>query len=311
MDKLLYALLYAVCWLLSLLPLRMMYWISDALFVPVYHLVRYRRGVVRSNLASSFPEKSEEERRHIEKQFYHFFCDYIFETIKLLSISEKTLRKHFHTVNPELVIPYFAQGRSVGAMLGHYANWEWLTCVGIDLPSDVVMGLIYHPLHNKVFDRLMRRIRSHGTTIPKNDILRHLLRYRREGVLSGFGYIADQSPKWENIHLWLPFLEHETPVFTGAEKIMCKMEQAAFYLELSRPRRGQYVVTYHLLADNVHELPEFELTRRFFAKLEETVRREPAFYLWTHKRWKRTREEFERRFQTIDGKVLPKPHSAS
>ena len=92
---------------------------------------------------------------------------------------------------------------------------------------------------------------------------------------------------------------------------MCKMEQAAFYLELSRPRRGQYVVTYHLLADNVHELPEFELTRRFFAKLEETVRREPAFYLWTHKRWKRTREEFERRFQTIDGKVLPKPHSAS
>lgn len=306
MDKLLYALLYGLCWVLSLLPLRVMYWISDLLFVPVYYLVRYRRGVVRSNLASSFPEKSREERRQIEKRFYRFFCDYIFETIKLLSISEKTLRKHFHTANPELVIPYFEQGRSAGAMLGHYANWEWLSCVGIDLPQNVVMGLIYHPLHNQAFDRLMRRIRSHGVTIPKNDILRHLLRYRREGIQSGFGYIADQSPKWESIHLWLPFLGHETPVFTGAEKIMAKMQQAAFYLELSRPRRGQYVVTYHLLAEDVSQLPEFELTRRFFAQLEATVRREPAYYLWTHKRWKRTREEFERRFQVVNGKVLPK-----
>jgi KDO2-lipid IV(A) lauroyltransferase len=198
----------------------------------------------------------------------------------------------------------------VAAILGHYCNWEWLSCVGIDLPPERVMGLIYDPLHSDAFDYLFRRIRSsqpNAITIPKKDILRQLIQLRQEGRRSIFGYIADQAPKWENIHCWLPFLNHDTPVFTGAERIMRKMNNAVFYVEMSRPRRGYYTCTYHLITREPNTLPEFGITREFFAKLEKTINRQPEYYLWSHDHWKRTHEEFNRRFRVVNGKVIERP----
>lgn len=113
--------------------------------------------------------------------------------------------------------------------------------------------------------------------------------------MSLFGYIADQSPKWENIHLWIPFLHHDTPVFTGAERIIRKMNNAVFYVDMERPRRGHYVCTFRLITREPAQWEEHELTRRFFVMLEESIRREPACYLWSHDRWKRTHEEYDRR----------------
>ena len=124
--------------------------------------------------------------------------------------------------------------------------------------------------------------------------------------MSIFGYISDQDPKWQNIHLWLPFLHHDTPVFTGAERIMRKMNNAIFYVDMSRPRRGYYTMTYRLITKEPQKLAEHEVTRRFFAMLEETIRREPAYWLWTHNRWKRSHEEFDRRFKIVNGKVVEK-----
>lgn len=148
----------------------------------------------------------------------------------------------------------FQEGQNVAAILGHYCNWEWLSCVGIELPKSRKMGLIYHPLRNQAFDELFKRIRSHeenGVVVPKKNILRYLVDYKRKGIMSIFGYISDQGPKWENIHLWLPFLNHpETPVFTGGERIMRKMNDAVFYVEMSRPKRGYYTATYKLITRN-------------------------------------------------------------
>jgi KDO2-lipid IV(A) lauroyltransferase len=190
--------------------------------------------------------------------------------------------------------------------LGHYCNWEWLSTVGIDLPKERKMGLIYKPLSSDIFDYLFIRLRSHlgGVPVPKNDILRYLVKYRKEGIMNFFGYISDQAPKWEDIHLWLPFLNHDTPVFTRAERIMRKMNNAVYYVEMSRPKRGQYVCTYHLITKSPSSLPEHEITRRFFAMLEATIRRNPSYYLWSHDRWKRTHEEFDRRFKVEHGRVL-------
>ena len=120
------------------------------------------------------------------------------------------------------------------------------------------------------------------------------------------GYIADQAPKWQNIHCWLPFLNHDTPVFTGAERIMRKMNNVVFYVDIQRPRRGYYTITFQLITDEPNRLPEFEITRRFFQMLEESIRRDPVPYLWTHNRWKRTREEFDRKFRIVGGKVVPR-----
>ena len=197
----------------------------------------------------------------------------------------------------------------MAAILGHYCNWEWLSCVGKDLPANRMCGLIYHPLYNKAFDDLFLRIRSHeanGKPIPKQDILRQLVTNKQNGTMSIFGYISDQVPKWENIHCWLPFLNHDTPVFTGGEKIMRRMNDAVYYAELTRPRRGYYSLTYRLITKQPNDLPEFEVTRCFFRMLEETIRREPSYYLWSHNRWKRTHEEFNRRFEIVNGKVVPK-----
>ena len=304
MTKTVYLLFYA----LSLLPLRLLYVLADIEYVLMYHVIRYRRGVVRRNLRSSFPEKSEREIVHTERQFYRWFCDYFFEAIKLLSMSGKELRRRFTIVGSDEVERCFAEGQDVAGILGHYCNWEWLSCVGIALPPEREMGLIYHPLRNKAFDYLFRRLRSHernGHPIAKQDILRYVVDRRRKGIRNICGYISDQGPKWENIHLWLPFLNHpETPVFTGGERIMRKMNNAVFYVEMSRPRRGYYTATYRLITRTPGELPPNEITRRFFQMLEQTIRRAPAHYLWSHNRWKRTKEEFDRRYEVVNGKVV-------
>lgn len=286
-------------YILSLLPLRLLYVVADFEYLLLYYVFRYRRSTVRRNLTSSFPEKSAAEIRRIERGFYRWFADYFFEAIKLLSISDGELRRRFRVIGSEQVEQCFREGQNVAAILGHYCNWEWLSCVGIDLDESRVTGLIYHPLRNKAFDNLFRRIRSHeknAVPIPKKDILRHLVDYRRRGIMSIFGYISDQGPKWQNIHLWLPFLNHpETPVFTGGERIMRKMDDAVFYVEMSRPRRGYYTATYHLITRRPNDMPEHAITIRFFQLLEATIRREPRYYLWTHNRWKRTKEEWEMR----------------
>ncbi len=308
-ERLLAAVVCAAFSALSRLPMRVLYWVSDVEYILVYYVVRYRRRVVRYNLTSSFPEKPEDEIVSIEKGFYRWFADYFFEAVKLLTISDKELRRRLRVVNAEEVEQCFAEGQNCAAILGHYGNWEWLTCVGIALPPERMLGLIYHPLYNHAFDELFRRIRSHeknGVPVPKQDILRRLVEYRQKGIMSMFGYISDQGPKWENIHLWLPFLNHDTPVFTGGERIMRKMNDAVFYVDITRPRRGYYVATFKLITREPNSLPEFDITRRFFALLENTIRREPRYYLWTHNRWKRTHEEFRRRFEVVGGKVVPR-----
>ncbi len=306
MVKLIYYFFYVI----SLLPFWCLYRVADIEYLVLYYVIRYRKGVVRNNLVTSFPEKSKQEIIAIEKGFYRWFCDYFFEAIKLLSISNKELRNRFTIINSEEVEECFAQGQNTAGILGHYCNWEWLSCVGIELPKERITGLIYHPLRNKAFDELFKKLRSHeknGVPIPKKEILRYLLDYKRKGIMSIFGYISDQSPKWENIHLWLPFLNHDTPVFTGGEKIMRKMNNAVFYVEMGRPRRGYYTATFKLITKDPNSLPEFEITRRFFQELEKTIREDPRYYLWSHKRWKRTREEFDKRFYVDEnGKVFPK-----
>lgn len=304
MTRIVYVLFYT----LSLLPFRILYGMADIGYVLLYYIIRYRRGVVRKNLVTAFPEKNIDDIKTIERKFYHWFCDYFLEAIKLLSISEKELRRRFTIINSEEVEQCFQEGQDVAAILGHYCNWEWLSCVGMNLPPERETGLIYHPLRNKTFDYLFRKLRSHeqnSHVIPKKDILRYVVTKKREGVRNICGYISDQGPKWTNIHLWLPFLNHEyTPVFTGGERIMRKMNNAVFYVEMSRPKRGYYTATYKLITREPNTLPADDITRQFFRLLEGTIRQEPAFYLWSHNRWKRTKEEFDRRFQVINGKVV-------
>lgn len=307
--KILYYITYGIFYAISLLPFSILYVISDVFSFLVGGIIGYRKKVIRKNLRKSFPEKSEAELRKIEKDFYRWMCDYFVETIKLLSMSKEKMARHIVFENIEEVNECFDKGISCAAILGHYCNWEWLSATPIGITNDkAVCGLIYHPLYNATFDKVFIKIRESmgGVCIPKKDILRYLRTYSREKRPSLFGYISDQSPKWENIHLWLPFMHQDTPVFTGGERIMQMMNNAVFYVDMSRPVRGRYICRFVKIADDAAATEKFEITKKFYIMLDETIRRAPQYYLWSHNRWKRTHEEFNKRFTIENGHNISK-----
>lgn len=310
MKKVTYSLLYSVVYILSLLPFRVLYVLADFFYLVVYRLLKYRRQVVWKNLTSSFPEKDEATLRRIERASYHWLCDYAVETIKLLSIRDEHLLRRIEFRGVEELEKCYDEGQNCAAILGHYCNWEWLSATGLAFKRypEAVTGLIYHPLYNDAFDRLFIDIRkAHGgRCIPKKDVLRHLVTCKQEGRNYLFGYISDQAPRWMNTHLWIRFLNHDTAVFTGGERIMRKMNDAVFYVEMERPRRGYYTCTFKLITRDITALPENAVTVRFFEMLEESIRRNPGCYLWTHNRWKRTKEEFDRVYNLVNGRTVPK-----
>lgn len=296
--KIVYSLLYGLWYALSVLPMWVHYLLSDLLCVIIYRLVGYRIKVVRKNLRESFPEKSEQELRRVECQFYHWFCDYLAETVKLSTISRRQMRRRMVFKGTEQVDALLEQGRSCAIYLGHYCNWEWVTSLPLWVSPKGQCGQIYHPLENKWFNRMSLRFRQRlgAVCIPMAETLRRLLQYREEGQPVVIGYISDQVPFWNNIHHWCQFLNHDTPVLTGTERLARKTGHAVFYLDIQRVKRGYYEATFKLITLEPKTMGEYEITDAYFRMLEASIRRAPQYWLWSHNRWKRTREEFNLRY---------------
>lgn len=311
--KVVYYLFVAGCYLLSPLPLRVHYLISDIVFVLMYYVIRYRRRVVRKNLTSSFPEKDEAELRRIERRFYRFLGDYFVETLKLLSFSHEEMKRRVVFKNIEVINEVLESGQSCALYLGHYCNWEWISSMPLWVTPAAECGQIYHPLENKDFDRFFYKLRGRmgAHTIPMADTLRRLLEFRQRKQPVVVGYISDQVPLWFNIHHWVDVLNHDTPVLTGAERIARKLNHAVFYLDVRRVKRGYYEATLKFITRDPSQSKEYELTDIYWQMLEESIRRAPEYWLWSHNRWKRTREEFNRRFEVVNGKVMPKGAAGS
>lgn len=291
--------LFLLWWLLSHLPLGLWYRVSDYVLYPlVRYVARYRRRLVRQQLADCLPERSEAERRDIERRFYHFFCDYIVETLKMMTMTAAEMRRRVEWVGlEELERTTLGAGSQFAfAYLGHFGNWEWLSSFSLYL-HDFYGAQIYHPLRNRAFDELFRRMRqqSGGTCIPMKDTLRHILLSRRGGERLVIGFIADQCPKWEAMHHWTTFLHHPTSFFIGTERIGKQVGATVWYVDVTRPRRGYYRAEVKLITADAASAPDFDLTDQYARLLEESIRRTPHLWLWTHKRWKRTKEEWERR----------------
>ena len=299
--KFIYYIVFPFWYMLSLLPLRVLYLLSDLIYYLLYYVIRYRRKVVRQNLLGSFPEKSEAEIIRIEKKFYAWFCDYVVETIKELSMSkEQMLRRMTFGGVDDIAATMEKEGKNFCFVyLGHYGNWEWIASLPYWCPEDVKCGQIYHPLRNKDFDRLFLRLRGQfgGVCIPMKETLRKIIEMRRDKQKAIIGFISDQAPKWNSIHHWCDFLNRETPVFIGTEKIGKQVDALIYYGYVTRPKRGYYHCEFKPLTHNSKQVPDYELTDQFTHLLEEMIKETPHIWLWTHKRWKRTKEEWNRRQQ--------------
>lgn len=298
--KFVYHILFFLLYLLSLLPMRLLYLLSDGLFFPLFHIVKYRRKVVEKQLDECFPEKSMQERRAIERQFYHFFCDYLVEVIKLFSISKKEMMRRMKFVGIEQVRKELKDKKFCFLYLGHYCNWEYIASLSYWLP-EIHCGQIYHRIYNQAFDELFLKLRGQfgGESILMKDTLRRILTLRNQEKKVMIGFIADQLPKWENMHHWTTFLNHDTSFFIGAERIAKQVDAALYYVDVERVKRGYYQVRFRLMTLHPKEFPDYELTDQYARLLEESIRRQPAYWLWTHKRWKRTKEEWLKRQQEV------------
>lgn len=305
--KIIYYIVFFSWYLLSLLPLRVLYLFADALFFPLYYGVKYRRAVVHKNLVASFPDKSETEIKQIEKQFYHFLCDYMVETLKLLSMSERQIKRRmtFSGVE-EMVAQMETQEKNFCFVyLGHYGNWEWIASLPYWMPDSILCGQIYHPLYNKAFDKLFLYLRNQfgGECIAMKETLRRIIELKRAKQKTVIGFISDQAPKWNSIHHWTDFLHRETPVFTGTEKIGKQVDALIYYADVTRPKRGYYHCEFKELVADVKQVPDYHVTDLYIRNLEQMITRTPQYWLWSHNRWKRTKEEWLRRQQDENKKV--------
>ena len=292
-EKLTYITLTTLCGALSLLPLRVLYIFSDFLAWLAHSVVRYRVGVCRSNISSAFPEMTESQTDATVRKFYSFLADYFIETVKLGAIGSEEMRERMRFENIEEVNADLHAGRNVSIYLGHFCNWEWVSSMPLwlDLSTGVVPCQIYHPLSNVAADEVFGAIRSRfgATNLPMASSARTLMEMTAKGIPSITGYIADQTPPGRSLHHWIPFLNHDTAVFTGAEKISRKIHAAVYYLDMRRPERNRYVGRFVKISPDAADEPENELTKTYFSMLADSIRREPPLWLWTHRRWKHRR----------------------
>ncbi len=289
-------LLFTLLWALSRLPMRALYVLSDCLFPLVYHLVRYRRRLVSRQLRESFPEKSALWRKRVERKYYHFLCDYIVETLKLMHMGSGEIERRVTFEGLlEMQEEMRRRGKQFGlAYLGHYGNWEWVASFSRHLAPDFGGAQIYHPLKNTLMDRFFIRLRRQfgGDCIAMRDTLRHILATSKGDKHEIIGFIADQCPKWEAMHQWTDFLHHKTSFLIGTEQISKRVNSCVVYVHVTRPRRGYYHCRIVPLAWEPKEYKDYEITNLYASALEQQIREQPELWLWTHKRWKRTYEEW-------------------
>lgn len=303
MKKALYYIIYSVSYLISLLPLWLLYGLSGFIYLVMFHLIKYRRPLVQKHLQESFPEKSAAELKKIESEFYQWFSDYMVESIKMLSMSKRQMKRRMVFKGTDIVDQIVKEGQSCAVYLGHYCNWEWVTSLPLWVTPEAQCGQIYHVLENSDYDKLFLNLRQRwgAVSIPMAETLRRLVMYRQQKKQVVIGYISDQTPYWNNIHHWLPFLHHDTPVLTGTERLARKLNHAVLYLDVRRLKRGYYEAEFKLITREPKKIQEFEATDIYFQMLEASIRQQPACYLWTHNRWKRTHEEYNLRLNPETG----------
>ena len=281
----------------SLLPLSVLYMISDIILYPlVYYIARYRLKVVRKNLRNSFPDKSHDELKNIEKKFYHHFADLIVEVVYGYRVGDEEMRERVVFENVDLVEDLASKTHGVIAYLGHMGNWEWLVDLNKRFVNPAMVEYnVYRQLKNPASDKMMLELRSKrgGECIEKKLLLRKLVALRRSEHPFVVGMLSDQKPSKRSSYVWTQFLNQETAFLDGSEVLAHKFGFSAVYAHIWSPKRGYYRIRFEQITDDPELMQPEEMTKRYAELLEQNICAQPEQWLWTHNRWKWGRKELE------------------
>jgi KDO2-lipid IV(A) lauroyltransferase len=286
MHFLAYILIYPLLWLISILPFRILYLVSDGVYVLLYYIIGYRKKTVTQNLRLAFPEKSEKEIASIRKAFYRHLSDMFLEMAKTMTISESELKKRFKIINPEELNRLVSLNKSIILMFGHYASWEW--SIVLQHYIDLKTLAVYKPLANKYFNNLVKRIRSKFNTdlISTKETVSAINDHEARNIKTLIGFLSDQSPRRTKDVYWGEFMGIKIPCFTGAERLAKKLDLTTAYLKVTKVKRGFYQAEIMTLAENPNVYKDYQLTDMFLREVEKQIYEAPEYYFWTHNRWK-------------------------
>jgi len=284
-KKAFFVFILGLAYLISLLPFWLIYIIADGIYIILYYITGYRRKVVDENLLHAFPEKSDEERQIISKKYYHYLADLLLESTKLLTISKREVMKRVHVTNPELITDAFNEGKSVIGVLGHYGNWE-MGALRFSQLFNERRVIVYKPLSNKFFDNVCIHMRSRfgATLVSMKSTMRRLIEYKNERTVTVL--VGDQTPAKPEIQYFTEFLNQPTAVFLGVEKLAKYTNSAVVFCDVRRIKRGYYECSFKSLFTEPKLTANYEITNAHVKYLENVIREEPQYWLWSHRRWK-------------------------
>ena len=286
MQLLIYILLYPILWLISILPFRLLYVLSDFIFVIIYHVIGYRKKTVRENLRMALPHLSEKERLEIEKKSFHYLCDMFLEMAKTMTISKSEINKRYSFTNIETYLDLEKKGKSIALMCAHYASYEW--AISMNHHINFIGYGIYKKIANKHFDKLVKDIRSKfkAVLITTKETKPTIEFNAKNNILGVYGFASDQTPRRSDTMHWDSFLGNETPIHIGAETLAKRYDMNVIFLKGKRVKRGYYEATFEVLTEDIKSVPNYKISEQFMRNVEQQIYDAPEFYLWTHKRWK-------------------------
>jgi len=285
MQLLVFILVYPALWLVSILPYRLFYLLSDLFFILIYHIVGYRKKVVYENLKLVFPNKKEKEILRIRKDFFKHMCDMFLEMVKTMNLSKEEVKKRYHVKNIE-VIQEIEKTTSILIVCSHFANWEWNVSMNNYVQSKGYA--VYQKIGNDYFDQWIKRVRQRWNTtlITQKQTVKTVLRNKLNGVIGIFGMVSDQSPQAHRAQYWSEFMGIQVPIFNGAETMARKMDLAVVFLKVSKVKRGYYQAEFIPITTSGSKTDKNQITDTFLRLTEQQIKEKPEHYLWTHKRWK-------------------------
>ncbi|MDF2930757.1 MAG: lipid biosynthesis acyltransferase [Chryseobacterium sp.] len=278
--------LIKILYLISKMPLKILYIFSDIIFFLNYNFVGYRKKIITQNLKNSFPEKSAKEIAEIRKKFYLNFSDYLAETVKSFTMSKTETRVRMQHINQHLFHEAKQEGKNIILLAGHVFNWEWMNALATVVPQNNCHP-VYRKVNSEFWEKQMKKVRSKfgNEALEANEVIMNIFRSKNDGD-SIYLFVADQTPHSSHVNYGLEFLNQRTPAFIGYDKLATRMDMIFIYTEMKKVKRGHYQINYYRIEPDGEKFVNNEVVRKFHRLLENTIKKRPDNYLWSHRKWK-------------------------